>query len=39
VLEDRWVRAEAVDDTFADLLAEDGIGGDAFFFYESFDLL
>ena len=31
--------AEAVDDTLADLLAEDGIGGDTFFFDETFDLL
>jgi hypothetical protein len=33
------VGTEAVDDTLADLLAEDGIGGDAFFFDETFDLL
>lgn len=31
--------AEAVDDTLADLLAEDGIGGDTFFFDETFNLL
>ena len=30
---------EAVDDTLADLLAEDGVGGDTFFFDEAFDLL
>jgi hypothetical protein len=39
VFEDGWVSAEAVDDTLADLLAEDGIGGDTFFFDETFDLL
>jgi len=33
------VGAEAVDDAFADLLAEDGVGGDTFFFDETFDLL
>jgi len=33
------VGAEAVGDTLADLLAEDGIGGNTFFFDETFDLL
>jgi hypothetical protein len=33
------VSAEAVDDTLANLLAEDGIGWDTFFFDETFDLL
>jgi hypothetical protein len=30
--------AETVDDALADLLAEDGIGRDTFFFDETFDL-
>lgn len=39
MLKDRWVGAEAFDDTLANLLAEDGIGWDTFFFDEAFDLL
>jgi hypothetical protein len=33
------VGAEAVDNTLANLLAEDGICGDTFFFDKAFDLL
>jgi hypothetical protein len=41
VLDDAGVRVEAGDGVVAmlvDLLGEDGVGGDAFFFDEAFDL-